>query len=177
MNYLTSFFVQINDIIKYESPKYISGWNGSFKKIKIGKSNYFRPNKEFSKFKIDINKNNQLNITNVSRGIYVILSDDCKFFYVGKTLGNLKQRLGSHIQKITTTNNNQNTTPYNWQKFSYLRYKKLKEKSVLLDDLKMYFYHESNFLPFAINELENIVFKKYKNLLPTYLFLNDPKNL
>ena len=31
--------------------------------------------------------------------------------YVGKTLGNLKQRLDTHIQKITATNNNQNTTP------------------------------------------------------------------
>ena len=69
------------------------------------------------------------------------MSNDYKFFYVGKTLGNLKQRLDTHIQKITATNNNQNTTPYNWQKFSYQRYKNLKEKSVLLDDIKIYFYH------------------------------------
>ena len=177
MNNLTSFFIPINDVIEYQPPKYISGWDGSFKKIKIGKSNYFRPNKEFSKFKIDISKNNQLNITNASRGIYVILSNDYKFFYVGKTLGNLKQRLDTHIQKITATNNNQNYTPYNWQKFSYQRYKNLKEKSVLLDDIKIYFYHQNNFLPFTINELENLFFKKYKKLLPTYLFLNDPKNL
>jgi hypothetical protein len=33
------------------------------------------------------------------------------------------------------------------------------------------------FLPFTINELENLFFKKYKKLLPTYLILNDPKNL
>jgi hypothetical protein len=35
MNNLTSFFVQINEIIKYESPKYIPGWKGSFKKISM----------------------------------------------------------------------------------------------------------------------------------------------
>jgi hypothetical protein len=49
MNNLTSFFVPINDVIGYQPPRYIPGWDGSFKKIKIGKSNYFRPNKEFSK--------------------------------------------------------------------------------------------------------------------------------
>ena len=39
-----SNFVSINEVINYEPPKYIPNWDGSFNKIKSGKSSYFRPN-------------------------------------------------------------------------------------------------------------------------------------
>ena len=165
----------MDEVVKYQPPKYISNWDGSFNKIKSGKSNYFRPNKEISKFKIEIKENNKLNVSKSSKGIYVILSNDFNFFYVGKTLAKLKQRLHSHIQKLTATNNNRYTTPYKWQKLAYKRYNDLKEKSVFLNDLKINFYHQNNFSSLTTRELENYLYKKYKNLLPNYTSLNDPK--
>ena len=50
-------FIPMDEVVKYQPPKYISNWDGSFNKIKSGKSNYFRPNKEISKFKIEIKEN------------------------------------------------------------------------------------------------------------------------
>ena len=35
---------------------------------------------------------------------------------------NIKQRLHSHIQKLTSTNNNRYTTPLKWQKLAFNRY-------------------------------------------------------
>lgn len=172
-----SNFVSINEVINYEPPKYIPNWDGSFNKIKSGKSSYFRPNKEFSTFNININNNNSLRLDEKSKGIYIILSDKFNFFYVGKTLANIKQRLHSHIQKLTSTNNNRYTTPFKWQKLSFNRYKVLKEDSVKLDDLKIKFYNSSEYSLRNIDELEKDIYRKYKALLPNFISLNDPKAL
>ena len=173
----TNNFVSINEVISYEPPKYTPNWNGSFNKVKIGKSSYYRPNKEFSNFKIDIIDNNPLGLNNNSDGIYVILSEKFKFVYVGKTLSNIKQRLHSHIQKLTSTNNNKYTTPLKWQKIAFNRYNALKEDSVKLDDLKIKFYHLSEYSSCNINELEENIYLKCKSFLPDYISLNDPKVL
>jgi hypothetical protein len=172
-----SNFVSINEVINYDPPKYIPNWDGSFKKIKSGKSNYLRPNKEISTFNIKINNNNSLRLDEKSEGIYIILSDKFNFFYVGKTLANIKQRLHSHIQKLTSTNNNRYTTPFKWQKLSFNRYKVLKEDSVKLDDLKIKFYNSSEYSLRNIDELEKDIYRKYKALLPNFISLNDPKAL
>ena len=172
-----SNFVSINEVINYQPPKYIPNWDGSFNKIKSGKSSYFRPNKEFSAFNIDINNNNSLRLDEKSEGIYIILSDKFNFFYVGKTLSNIKQRLHSHIQKLTSTNNNRYTTPLKWQKLAFNRYNVLKEDSVKLDDLKIKFYHLSEYSMCSIDELENNIYQKYKAIFTKYISLNDPKSL
>ena len=172
-----SNFVSINEVINYQPPKYIPNWDGSFNKIKSGKSSYFRPNKVFSTFNIDINNNNPLRLNEKSEGIYIILSEKFNFFYVGKTLSNIKQRLHSHIQKLTSTNNNRYTTPLKWQKLAFNRYNALKEDSVKLEDLKIKFYHLSEYSMCSIDELENNIYQKYENLLAEYISLNDPKVL
>jgi hypothetical protein len=172
-----SKFVPINEIINYEPPIYTPNWDGSFSRIKSGKSSYFRPNKEFSTFNIDINNTNTLGLNKKSEGIYVILSNKFKFFYVGKTLANIKQRLHSHIQKLTSTNNNRYTTPLKWQKLAFHRYNVLKKNSVKLDDLNIKFYHFSNDTSYDIEELENKIYLKYIVLLPEFISLNDPKRL
>ena len=79
----------------------------------------------------------------------------------------------SHIQKLTSTNNNKYTTPLKWQKIAFNRYNALKEGSVKLDDLKIKFYHLSEYSSFNINELEKHIYSKYKSLLPNYISLND----
>ena len=76
-----SNFVPINEVINYQPPKYIPNWDGSFNKIKSGKSSYYRPNKEFSTFNIDIINDNPLRLNEKSEGIYIILSDKFNFFY------------------------------------------------------------------------------------------------
>ena len=172
-----SNFVSINEVINYQPPKYIPNWDGSFNKIKSGKSSYFRPNKEFSKFKIEINSNNRFNLNKKSEGIYVILSEQFKFYYVGQTIANIKQRLHSHIQKLTSTNNNRYTTPFKWQKLAFKRYSALKEDSTKLDDLKIKFYHLSEYSMCNVDELENNIYLKYKAIFPKYISLNDPKAL
>ena len=53
----------------------------------------------------------------------------------------------------------------------------LKEDSVKLDDLKIKFYHSSEYSMCSIDELENNIYLKYKALLPKYISLNDPKAL
>ena len=172
-----SNFVSINEVINYDPPKYIPNWDGSFKKIKSGKSSYFRPNKEISTFNIKIKNTNSLRLDEKSEGIYIILSDKFNFFYVGKTLANIKQRLHSHIQKLTSTNNNRYTTPLKWQKLSFNRYNILKEDSVKLDDLEIKFYNSSEYSLLNINELEKDIYRKYKAILPNFISLNDPKAL
>ena len=52
-------------------------------------------------------------------GIYVIVNEQLKYFYVGLTKKNIKQRLHSHIQKLTASNINQYDTPKNWQILAY----------------------------------------------------------
>ena len=172
-----SNFVSINEVIKYQPPKYVPNWDGSFNKIKSGKSSYFRPNKEFSTFNININNNNSLRLDEKSEGIYIILSEKFNFFYVGKTLSNIKQRLHSHIQKLTSTNNNRYTTPLKWQKLAFNRYKTLKEDSVKLEDVKIKFYHLSEYSMSSIDELENNIYQKYRRLLADYISLNNPQAL
>ena len=110
-----------------------------------------------------------------SEGIYIILSDKFNFFYVGKTLANIKQRLHSHIQKLTSTNNNRYTTPLKWQKLAFNRYNVLKENSVKLEDLKIKFYHLSEYSVCNVDELENNIYLKYKAIFPKYISLNEPK--
>ena len=172
-----SNFVSINEVINYQPPKYIPNWDGSFNKIKSGRSSYFRPNKEFSAFNINIIKSNPLKLDEKSEGIYIILSEKFNFFYVGKTLSNIKQRLHSHIQKLTSTNNKRGTTPVKWQKLGFNRYNALKEDSVKLDDLKIKFYHSSEYSMCSIDELENKIYQKYKAIFTKYISLNDPKSL
>jgi hypothetical protein len=172
-----SKFVPINEIINYEPPIYTPNWDGSFNRIKSGKSSYFRPNKEFSTFNIDINNTNSLGLNKKSEGIYVILNNKFKFFYVGKTLANIKQRLHSHIQKLTSTNNNRYTTPFKWQKLAFNRYNILKEDSVKLDDIKIKFYHLFKNSTYNIDDFENIIYLKYVDLLPEFISLNDSKRL
>ena len=48
-------FIPITKVVDYNPPKFVENWDGSFNKIKIGKTYYFRPNKEFSNFKLKIN--------------------------------------------------------------------------------------------------------------------------
>tara|TARA_B100000989_G_scaffold145861_1_gene108715 strand:+ start:304 stop:495 length:192 start_codon:yes stop_codon:yes gene_type:complete len=57
------------------------------------------------------------------------------------------------------------------------RYNALKEDSVKLDDLKIKFYHLSEYLMCSIDELENNIYQKYKAIFPKYISLNDPKAL
>ena len=83
----------------------------------------------------------------------------------------------SHIQKLTSTNNNKYTTPLKWQKIAFNRYNVLKEDSVKLDDLKIKFYHLSEYSSCNINELEENIYLKCKSFLPDYISLNDPKAL
>ena len=45
-NQLKKGFVNLDQIIDYDPPKYIPNWDGSFKSHKYGKSFYIRPNKE-----------------------------------------------------------------------------------------------------------------------------------
>lgn len=170
-------FTPITKVLDYTPAKYFENWDGSFNKIKIGKTNYFRPNKEVSNFTLKIKENNPLNLKSSSKGIYVLVDTNLKYFYIGKTLSNIKQRLSSHIQKLTSTNNNRNTTPKKWQKISYERYKKLREDSVNLNDLIINFYHLSNYSSLSLSELENFKYKEYKNNFSDYIFLNDPKAL
>ena len=96
---------------------------------------------------------------------------------MGKTLSNIKQRLHSHIQKLTSTNNNRYTTPLKWQKLAFKRYNTLKEDSVKLEDLKIKFYHLSEYSMCSIDELENNIYQKYKRLLADYISLNNPQAL
>lgn len=170
-------FIPISNVVDYYPPKFVGNWDGSFNKIKIGKTCYFRPNKEFSNFKLKINENNLLNLKTNSEGIYVIVDKYLKYFYIGKTLSNIKQRLGSHIQKLTSTNNNKNTTPKKWQKISFERYKKLGKESVNLNDLFINFYHKDSNSTISLGQFENLIYREYKVSFSDYTFLNDPKAL
>ena len=82
-----------------------------------------------------------------------------KYFYIGKTLSNIKQRLSSHIQKLTCTNNNKNTTPKKWQKISFKRYKLLGKESVNLNDLFINFYHRDGDSTISLEQFENLIYK------------------
>ena len=75
-------FIPITKVVDYNPPKFVENWDGSFNKIKIGKTYYFRPNKEFSNFKLKINENNLLNLKTNSEGIYVIVDKYLKYFYI-----------------------------------------------------------------------------------------------
>ena len=75
-------FIPITKVVDYYPPKFVENWDGSFNKIKIGKTYYFRPNKEFSNFKLKINENNLLNLKTNSEGIYVIVDKYLKYFYI-----------------------------------------------------------------------------------------------
>ena len=170
-------FIPITKVVDYCPPKFVDNWDGSFNKIKIGKTFYFRPNKEFSNFKLKINENNLLNLKTNSEGIYVIVDKYLKYFYIGKTLSNIKQRLSSHIQKLTSTNNNKNTTPKKWQKISFKRYKLLGKESVNLNDLFINFYHRDGDSTISLEQFENLIYKEYKESFSDFTFLNDPKAL
>ena len=176
-NQLKKGFINLDQIIDYDPPKYIPNWDGSFKSHKYGKSFYIRPNKESSSFNLKIKDYNPLGISKESIGIYVIVNDLMNFFYVGKTINNIYQRLSSHIQKITATNNNKNTTPVKWQKLGFERYNKLQEKSVLIDDLQLSFYDLSEFEGYDIDDLEALIYLYNRETLRGHKSLNDPKQI
>ena len=87
-NQLKKGFVNLDQIIDYDPPKYIPNWDGSFKSHKYGKSFYIRPNKESSSFNLKIKDYNPLGISKESIGIYVIVNDLMNFFYVSVIMSN-----------------------------------------------------------------------------------------
>ena len=177
---------KLSSIIDFKKPEYFEDWDGSFKKHFYGKgkkSKHERPNRPLTKLNFTFKKNNPLNLNEKFEGIYVIVNDRLKYFYAGLTKKNIKQRLHSHIQKLTASNINRYDTPRNWQVLAYERFKLLKEKSVSIDD--------ENITTFSINDkeiesiiniedikiFEAIIFCNLKKIYKNYKPLNGENNL
>lgn len=164
----TSLF-KLSDIINLEKPQYFKDWDGSFKKHFYGKgkkNKHERPNRPLTKLNFSFKKNNSLDLYEKFDGIYVIINEKLKYFYVGLTKNNIRQRLHSHIQKLTGSNINQYDTPKNWQVLAYKRFKMLKEKSVGVDDEKI--------TVFSINDkkISNIIDLKDIKILEAIIYCN-----
>ena len=101
-----------------------------------------------------------------------------KYCYIGLTRKNIKQRLHSHIQKLTSSNINAYTTPKFWQKLSFERYKILKDKSVDISDDKILIFstNDKELKNIALNkdleDLEALIYCNLRKLLKNYSFLN-----
>lgn len=163
---------QLSKIIDLKKPQYFDDWDGSFKKHYYGKdkkNKHERPNRPLTKINFTFKKDNPLKLNKNFEGIYVIINQQLKYFYVGLTKKNIKQRLHSHIQKLTASNINQYDTPKNWQNLAYKRYKLLKEKSVSISDEKITI--------FSINDKEimNIIETKDIRILEALIFCNLKK--
>ena len=170
----------IMDIIDYSPPLYDPSWNMKFKKYDASTR---VPDKTKSKFFFDFKKKNPLNLVSDKLGVYLILGTTVNFAYVGCSDKNLKQRFKTHIQKITASNLERWYTPINWDAFIIKRYEKLREKSVLLEDIKLTFFDYTNFEKILDNkndpktELEAIIFFYFKSKLEKNTLINTEKQV
>ncbi len=165
----------IYEIIEYSPPSYDPNWNKKFKKFNPSKR---VPDKIKSKFVFNFKKSNPLKLNNDKLGVYLLIGTKVNFAYIGCSDKKLHQRFTTHIQKITATNLERFYTPINWDSFIVNRYEKLKEKSVLLDDVKITFFNYFDFHKILNNkkdpkeELEAIIFYYFKKKFESNIFLN-----
>lgn len=170
----------LNEIINYSPPLYDPNWNKKF--IEYNPSTRV-PDKKKSKFKFDFKKNNSLKLENDKHGVYLLLGYEINFAYIGCTDSKLSQRFTTHIQKITATNLGRFYTPINWDNFIVKRYEKLKEKSVLLDDIKLTFFDYEDFENILKNnkdpkkELEALIYCYFKKKLGIQTLLNSENRI
>ena len=170
----------IMDIIEYSPPLYDPSWNKKFKKYDPSTR---VPDKNKSKFVFNFKEKNPLNLNNNKLGVYLILGTAINFAYIGCSDKKLNQRFTTHIQKITATNLGRWYTPINWDAFIIKRYEKLREKSVLLDDIKLTFFDYTDFEKILDNEndpkteLEAIIFFYFKSKLGTNTLINAEKQV
>ena len=169
----------LSKIINLQKPEYFSDWDGSFKNYYYGKNRkHERPNKAKTTLNFTFKKNNPLSLNENFEGIYCIINSLMKYCYIGLTRKNIKQRLHSHIQKLTSSNINAYTTPKFWQKLSFKRYKILKDKSVDISDDKILIFsiNDKELKNIALNkdleDLEALIYCNLKKLLKNYSFLN-----
>lgn len=169
----------LSKIINLQKPEYFSDWDGSFKNYYYGKNRkHERPNKAKTTLNFTFKKNNPLSLNESFEGIYCIINSLMKYCYIGLTRKNIKQRLHSHIQKLTSSNINAYTTPKFWQKLSFERYKILKDKSVDISDDKILIFstNDKELKNIAINkdleDLEALIYCNLRKLLKNYSFLN-----
>jgi hypothetical protein len=169
----------LSKIINLQKPVYFSDWDGSFKNYYYGKNRkHERPNKLKTTLNFTFKKNNPLSLNENFEGIYCIINSLMKYCYIGLTRKNIKQRLHSHIQKLTSSNINAYTTPKFWQKLSFKRYKILKDKSVDISDDKILIFsiNDKELKNIALNkdleDLEALIYCNLKKLLKNYSFLN-----
>jgi len=166
--------VPLDMVFEYSPPKFYPNWNKQYNSISLGKSsksNYKRPAKQLSNFKLKLNDHNKLNLSEESKGIYLLYKNN-QFFYVGQTNKMIVQRFNAHIAKITSTNNNSHDHPMKWQQCAIQRYDKLQEDSVLISDLNIYFFdlltfqdflnNRNNEIKALINEFEALIFCFFK---------------
>ena len=177
---------KLSKIIDLKKPQYFNNWDGSFKKHFYGKdqkSKHERPNRPLTKINFTFKKNNPLKLNEKFEGIYVIVNEQLKYFYVGLTKKNIKQRLHSHIQKLTASNINQYDTPKNWQILAYKRYMLLEEKSVSIDDDKITIFSIDDEIISGIVEnkdiriLEALIYCNLKKMYKNYEALNGENKL
>ena len=170
-----NYLFNIEKIIDYTPPKYDPNWNKKFKQV--DKSTWI-PDKKKGHFKFSFKKNNLLKLDNNVTGVYLIIGDEIKFFYTGYTKNNLVQRFITHIQKITATNLGRWYTPKKWQPFIIKRYEVMKNRSVLLNDIKLSYFHSNNFIKILNNEnypeieLEAAIFYYFKKKFNNSIILN-----
>jgi hypothetical protein len=169
----------LSKIIDLQKPEYFSDWDGSFKNYYYGKNRkHERPNKAKTTLNFTFKKNNPLSLNENFEGIYCIINSLMKYCYIGLTRKNIKQRLHSHIQKLTSSNINAYTTPKFWQKLSFERYKILKDKSVDISDDKILIFstNDKELKNIALNkdleDLEALIYCNLRKLLKNYSFLN-----
>ena len=169
----------LSKIINLQKPEYFSDWDGSFKNYYYGKNRkHERPNKQKTTLNFTFKKNNPLSLNENFEGIYCIINSLMKYCYIGLTRKNIKQRLHSHIQKLTSSNINAYTTPKFWQKLSFKRYKILKDKSVDISDDKILIFsiNDKGLNNLALNkdleDLEALIYCNLRKLLKNYSFLN-----
>lgn len=169
----------LSKIINLQKPEYFSDWDGSFKNYYYGKNRkHERPNKAKTTLNFTFKKNNPLSLNENFEGIYCIINSLMKYCYIGLTRKNIKQRLHSHIQKLTSSNINAYTTPKFWQKLSFERYKILKDKSIDISDDKILIFstNDKELKNIALNkdleDLEALIYCNLKKLLKNYSFLN-----
>jgi hypothetical protein len=169
----------LSKIINLQKPKYFSDWDGSFKNYYYGRNRkHERPNKPKTTLSFTFKKNNPLSLNENFEGIYCIINSLMKYCYIGLTRKNIKQRLHSHIQKLTSSNINAYTTPKFWQKLSFKRYKILKDKSIDISDDKILIFstYDKELKNIALNkdleDLESLIYCNLKKLLKNYSFLN-----
>jgi hypothetical protein len=167
-----------NNIINYEPCDY-NKWDGSYKEIFYGKkTKLIQPKRKFSDFTLSIKKENSLGFSQKSIGIYLLKNIDV--FYIGKTDKNVSQRLNAHITKITGVNNKRYHHPKKWREYALVRYNKLHEGSLKIDDFDFTFFDLKNFDNYLasttdenkLSEFESIVFFYFLNFFQDFKTLN-----